>query len=141
MTDPEPTPRRFTTQVRVRWSDMDAFGHLNHARALTLLEEARLDWLYDAANRERAAGIADAVVVAELDARYLRPIRFSDQVSVSMGVQAMTAGSATIDYRLLVGELLVLTAHTRLVPVDPITFRARRWTAGERSFLAEFGGG
>ena len=29
----------FRTAVVVRWSDMDAYGHLNHARTVTLLEE------------------------------------------------------------------------------------------------------
>ncbi|MET0316450.1 MAG: thioesterase family protein, partial [Rhodococcus fascians] len=31
--------------ITVRWSDMDAFAHINHARMVTLLEEARIEWL------------------------------------------------------------------------------------------------
>lgn len=138
MSDPRQDPRRFQTRIRVRWSDMDAFGHLNHARALTLLEEARLDWLFDDAARDRAAGIAEGVVVARLDAQYLRPIRFGDPVSVSLGVTAVAAGSATVDYRVLVEDRLALTAGTQLVPVDPAAFRPRRWSAGERSFLTDY---
>jgi len=38
--------RRSTTGLRatvlVRWSDMDAYGHINHSRTVTLLEEARV---------------------------------------------------------------------------------------------------
>ena len=30
----------------VRWSDMDVFQHINHARMVTLLEEARIPWLF-----------------------------------------------------------------------------------------------
>jgi acyl-CoA thioester hydrolase len=30
------------TDVPVRWSDMDAYGHVNNARFLTLYEEARV---------------------------------------------------------------------------------------------------
>jgi acyl-CoA thioester hydrolase len=28
--------------VQLRWSDPDSLGHVNHARALSLLEDARL---------------------------------------------------------------------------------------------------
>ena len=34
----------FHAEVVVRWSDMDAFQHVNHARMVTLLEEARIPW-------------------------------------------------------------------------------------------------
>ena len=33
-------PRRFHAKVDIRWSDMDVFQHVNHARMVTLLEEA-----------------------------------------------------------------------------------------------------
>ena len=141
MADPQQQPQfahRYDTTVRVRWSDMDAFGHLNHARALTLLEEARLDWLVDEAVRDRAADITKGMVVTRLDAQYLRPIRFADPVTVSIGVTAVTAGSVTVDYRVLVADRLMLTASTQLVPVDPSSFRPRRWSPGERSFLRDY---
>ncbi|GAB5537618.1 MAG: thioesterase family protein [Rubricoccaceae bacterium] len=34
-----------TTRLSVRWSDLDALGHLNNAAYLTLCEEARIDAL------------------------------------------------------------------------------------------------
>lgn len=33
---------RFSTSIAVRWSDCDAFGHVNNARFVTYLEEARI---------------------------------------------------------------------------------------------------
>ncbi|HTV03462.1 MAG TPA: thioesterase family protein [Luteitalea sp.] len=35
---------RFSTTVRVRWGDCDAFGHVNNASYLSYFEEARLDY-------------------------------------------------------------------------------------------------
>ena len=32
---------RFAYECPLRWSDMDAYGHLNNSRFLTLYEEAR----------------------------------------------------------------------------------------------------
>ena len=44
--NPPDAPQRYVTDVRVRYSDLDAQGHVNNARVITLLEEARVDWLY-----------------------------------------------------------------------------------------------
>ncbi|MBB1012843.1 acyl-CoA thioesterase, partial [Dietzia kunjamensis] len=30
----------------VRWSDQDLYHHVNHARMITLIEEARIPWLF-----------------------------------------------------------------------------------------------
>ena len=35
---------RFSTTVRVRWGDCDAFGHVNNASYLSYFEEARIDY-------------------------------------------------------------------------------------------------
>jgi len=35
----------FTAGVHVRWSDIDTYQHINHATMVTLLEEARVDFL------------------------------------------------------------------------------------------------
>jgi len=35
----------FTSGVHVRWSDIDTYQHINHATMVTLLEEARVDFL------------------------------------------------------------------------------------------------
>ncbi|NDZ95663.1 acyl-CoA thioesterase [Streptomyces sp. SID6673] len=46
----------FVAEVGVRWSDMDAFGHINHARMVTLMEEARIEWLLSAGAGSNASG-------------------------------------------------------------------------------------
>lgn len=38
------TDRALQHRVAVRWSDMDALGHVNNSRYFTYLEEARLAW-------------------------------------------------------------------------------------------------
>src|SRR6478735_6643777 len=45
MTESATDPAVHRTEITVRWSDMDEFKHVNHARMVTLLEEARIDWL------------------------------------------------------------------------------------------------
>ena len=43
MTSPAPHP----TRLQVRWSDLDPYGHVNHAAYLTFLEQARIAALED----------------------------------------------------------------------------------------------
>ena len=34
----------FRRPVALRWSDLDAFNHVNNARYLTFIEQARIEW-------------------------------------------------------------------------------------------------
>lgn len=149
---------RYATAVRVRWSDLDAYGHVNNARILTLLEEARVDWLFTEGTRRGADRLTAGMVVASFEIKYLRPIGFGPEVLVSMGVTELKAVSAVIDYHVTVAGEVVVTAASRLVPVElpgprsdeePSQERAeyrsqgrqprpRRWDQGERAFLTEY---
>jgi acyl-CoA thioester hydrolase len=129
---------RYVAQVRVRWSDLDAFGHVNNARTVTLLEEARIDWLFTEAARHGVERLTEGVVVAHLDIDYTRAIGFDPPVTISMGVTRLGAASFTVDYLVTVAGATVATASTVLVPVDPTTFRPRRFDEKERSFLARY---
>jgi acyl-CoA thioester hydrolase len=33
-------------QTAIRWSDMDAMGHLNNGRYFRYMETVRIDWMY-----------------------------------------------------------------------------------------------
>ena len=39
----------FVAQVPMRWTDQDVYRHVTNARAVTLLEEARVALVFDAA--------------------------------------------------------------------------------------------
>ncbi|MTD13468.1 acyl-CoA thioesterase [Nakamurella sp. YIM 132087] len=129
---------RYSTTVRVRWSDLDAFGHVNNARTATLLEEARVDWLFTEASKQGANRLTDGIVVSRLEIRYLRPITFGETVTVSMGVTELRAVSTTIDYLVHADDVLAVTASTQLVPMDLEGMRPRRWDENERGFLAGY---
>lgn len=122
----------------MRWSDLDAFGHVNNARTLTLLEEARVDWLFVAAREHGVARLTDGIVVAAVTVEYKRSIGFGAPVAVSMGVSRLAGASFTIDYRVMSDGGLAVTASTAMVPVDPATFRPRRLDASERDYLRRF---
>jgi acyl-CoA thioester hydrolase len=135
--------QRYVTDVRVRYSDLDAQGHVNNARVLTLLEEARVDWLYTDAPRHGADQLVRAIVVASLDIQYKRPIIFGPPARVSLGVSKIGKASFTVDYVVTSDDVVTATASTVLVPVELADGKPRRlgdrrrdqrlgqWHAGE----------
>ncbi|HEY4993959.1 MAG TPA: thioesterase family protein, partial [Nakamurella sp.] len=110
----------------MRWSDLDAFRHVNNAKTVTLLEEARVDWLFSEAARHGVDRLTDGIVVARLEIDYKRPIGMELPVTVSMGLTKLGQASMTVDYVLSVAGSTAATASSVLVPVDPATFRPRR---------------
>ena len=65
-----PDGARFLHESRyaVRWSDMDAFGHVNNATYFTYFEQVRIDWL-------AALGEAHALVLACVGCTFVEAVR------------------------------------------------------------------
>ncbi|MER7014511.1 thioesterase family protein [Saccharopolyspora sp. NPDC000359] len=128
----------FVAEVALRWSDMDAFGHVNHARTITLLEEARAELLFTEAERQGLLGMAEGMVVARVVIDYHSPLVYaSKSLQVQMSVRELKAASFIVDYTAYAQEA-VATAETLMVPYDLRAGRPRRLTAEERSFLSEW---
>ncbi|ASU77888.1 thioesterase [Actinopolyspora erythraea] len=130
----------YVTEVPLRWSDMDAFGHVNHARTVTLLEEARAGLLFTEAERRGHDGMAAGMVVARLSVDYRSPVEYRmGTVQVRMSVRELRTASFVVDYTVTAGgDDPVATAETLMVPYDLRAERPRRLTDGERSFLSEW---
>lgn len=80
----------FEHQVHVRWRDVDALGHVNHAVFLTYLEEGR-----DAFFQQVFGGEPDYVVArVEVDLR--AEVRFTErEVTVRLAVERLGTTSLT----------------------------------------------
>jgi acyl-CoA thioester hydrolase len=129
----------FTTDVAVRWSDMDAYGHVNNARVVTLLEEARTELLFGAGAGRGAQALAEGVVVVELMVSYRQPLVYSaNPVRVRLWVSELRGASFTLDYIVVGTGGDAVTARTKLAPYDTAAQRARRLTPAERDFLNAF---
>lgn len=129
----------FVTDVAVRWSDMDVYGHVNNARVVTLLEEARTELLFGEGIRRGAQALTAGVVVVELKVRYRQPLVYSSgPVRVRLWVTELRAASFALDYVVAGTDGPAVTASTRLAAYDTATQRPRRLTPAEREFLAAF---
>ncbi|MFE4061223.1 acyl-CoA thioesterase, partial [Streptomyces sp. NPDC059096] len=57
----------------LRWSDMDAFGHVNNAVFISYLEEARIDFMFRLAPGDGSPSFSGGSVVARHEIDYKRP--------------------------------------------------------------------
>ncbi len=120
---------------------MDAYGHVNHANTVTLLEEARIALLFGEAARHGAEGIAKGVVVARIVVDYHAPLVANGSAfRVAVSLREMRHASFTLDYEVHSGpsadDPVAVTAETMLVPYDLGGNRPRRMSEAERDFLA-----
>ncbi|WP_373889248.1 acyl-CoA thioesterase [Nocardia sp. XZ_19_369] len=135
-------PKRFHTQVEVRWSDMDAFQHVNHARMVTLLEEARIPWLLEPGRPTAALGTG--CVLADLRVRYRGQLRHEDTpLDIAMWIEQLRAVDFTIGYEVRAASAApdspaAVIASTQIAAFDMSAQRLRRLTDAERDYLAEW---
>jgi acyl-CoA thioester hydrolase len=111
-TDPAAYP--FAHHVRVRFAETDAMGIVHHSRYLPYLEEARVAYLrhlgHPYTEQREATGVDFAVLEAYV--RYLRPLRFDDEVEVRLVLGAATRATFQMGYRLRVGDVVHASAVT-----------------------------
>ncbi|TDC42627.1 thioesterase family protein [Micromonospora sp. KC213] len=138
---------RFVYHCTLRWSDLDAYGHVNNARFLTLYEEARVAMMFAGGRAWGVDSFADGVVIRRHEVDYLRPIDYAlgrataeaaPTVRIELWVEQIRAGSFTVAYELYDGEVLASTARSVLVPFDLIAKRPRRINDDERTFLLSY---
>ncbi|MEU6080770.1 thioesterase family protein [Streptomyces sp. NPDC047108] len=123
----------------LRWSDMDAFGHVNNVVFLRYLEEARIDFMFRLARLDDSPSFTGGSVVARHEIDYLRPlVHRHEPVIVETWVTKVGAASLNVSYEIKDEEQVYVRASTTVVPYDLERGRPRRITAEERVFLEKF---
>lgn len=79
----------FRHDVRSRWGDMDALGHLNNVALARYYEDARVTF------HEHAVGAGLRIVLAEITIRYLAETHHPGVYTVGMGVARVGTSSVT----------------------------------------------
>jgi acyl-CoA thioester hydrolase len=126
---------RFVYECPVRWSDLDAFGHVNNARFLTLFEEARVALMFVGGKEAGLTSFEEGIVIYRHEVDYLRPVDYGPVVRIEMWVSDMRASRFTVSYELFDGDELASRAASVCVPFDLVTQRPRRLSDAERAFL------
>jgi acyl-CoA thioester hydrolase len=123
----------------MRWSDMDAYGHVNNVVYLQYFEMARVDLFFERASLEERTGLRQGTVVAAHDIRYKRPVVYSARpLDVHIWVSDVRSAAFTCHYELFDHGHLAVTGSTLLVPFDFGINRPRRLTPDENAFLTRY---
>ncbi|WNO74505.1 MULTISPECIES: acyl-CoA thioesterase [unclassified Streptomyces] len=126
----------------LRWSDMDAFGHVNNVVFLRYLEEARIDFMFRLAPGDGSPSFSGGSVVARHEIDYVRPlVHRHEPVVVESWVTKISAASLTIAYEVKDAEgasQVYVRASTIVVPYNLEAGRPRRITAEEKSYLQKY---
>ncbi len=124
----------FSHPLEVRFRDLDALGHVNHATVVTYLEVARTAWWL-----QRLAGRpfeAEGFLLARVEVDYRKPIHLGDEVQVRLRVLQVGATSFVLGYQVLRegGAQVLAEAQTVQVLYDfkrerpaPLSEELRGW--------------
>ena len=105
----------YETEIEVRYSDLDTFGHVNNAVYATYLELARVRYLqeeFDASAEE------PNFVVAHLELDFLKPVAELTTVTVGVGVEDVGRTSFDLTYEVESDGSLAARGESTQVTVD-----------------------
>ncbi len=124
--------------VQLRWSDPDSYGHVNHARALSLLEDARLALAAEAPGTE--PGRLPDIILARLEVDYLQQLRYrvGEVLTVSSWVARIGTKSVTVRQELVQDDRPAIRADGVCVMFDVRTDASRALTDDEREFWGRY---
>jgi acyl-CoA thioester hydrolase len=108
---------KFKNEVEVRFADLDAYGHVNHAIYFTYLETARTNFFKNKFLELYENGIN--FIITKVSCEYKAPIMLSDTVFVEMEITNVRRTRFDVDYVLNNGEDKIFAyAKTTLVTFD-----------------------
>ncbi|MDL5361698.1 thioesterase family protein [Halalkalicoccus sp. NIPERK01] len=127
----------FSSDIQVRFRDIDAMGHVNNAVYATYVEQARTEYFAEVLDE----GL-DAVpsVLASLELSYERPILLDQSVTVGIDVPEMGRSSLPMTYEVLADGERAATAKSVQVFLDPETEKPHPIPERFRERIAAFEG-
>lgn len=116
--------------IRIRWRDVDAYGHVNNAVYLTYLEEARDAWVHEVLGPEAN------FVIARIAIDYRRELSLEDrEVVVRCRGDGYGTSSVRTAEEILVGDETAASARSVIVAHDAVARASRPLTDAERAVL------
>ncbi len=136
--------RRYRTNVPLRWSDMDAYGHVNNVQFLRLLEDARVIGFEQWFGQDRSV-LSEGILVTRHEIEYLAPLQFRvPPIIVEMWATAIGGAGFDLAYEVRDGgeddALVYARAETGLVLYDFAAARPRRLDSTLRDVLQRHSG-
>ncbi|KAA5970134.1 thioesterase family protein [Pantoea sp. M_9] len=114
------------TTIKVRGYHLDVYQHVNNARYLEFLEEARWQWLEEADAFNWLMAQKLAFVVVNININYRRPAVLGDCLVIESDVSQLSSRSGIIAQRVLLADdrTVVADALLTFVCIDLRTQKA-----------------
>lgn len=108
------TEFKFIHPVEVRYGDLDPQGHVNNARFLTYLEQARIMYIQKLGLWKGGSFLDIGIILAEVRLTFRAPILFGQPVHVGVRVSRLGNKSLDMTYQ-------IAGAHTGQIFADGFT--------------------
>jgi acyl-CoA thioester hydrolase len=128
----------------MRWSDLDAYQHVNNVVFLRYLQEARVDMLFIHAPAHGAEALTEGIVIARHEIEYLAPLSLRPApVRVETWLTKLGRASFALGYEIVDVEpdgrrTVYVRAASVLVPYDLANERPRPVRPEEHAVLERF---
>lgn len=123
--------------AHVRFSDVDAYGHVNNVKYFEYLQEARIALLAGRWSQFAPGGEVPQLLVTHTEVDYRVPLLFrSEPYDVWTWVTEVADSSVVIDAEICDGPEVAARARNVLVAFDPATGRGRALPETVREVLA-----
>jgi acyl-CoA thioester hydrolase len=147
---------RLHVPIRLRWSDLDAYAHVNNAEMLRILEEARIQafWITDPADEPEPSpttaildarpGSATLTLIAHQEMEYLLPIPdMRAPLDIELWIGRLGGASLQVSYEIyspqgIEPRLLYCRASTTVVMVEAATGKPKRIDEEQRIAWAPY---
>ncbi|WP_214070496.1 thioesterase family protein [Mucilaginibacter sp. dw_454] len=130
---------KFRTPIHIRFSDIDAVGHVNNAIYLTYFEIARFNYWKHAIDWNLSE---HGIIVGRSEVNYLKPINLHDEIACY--VRVVRIGNSSFDVmQVLVritphGEEICTTGKTVCISYDYTTNKSVSIPAREREQMIAY---
>ncbi|MCD9193358.1 acyl-CoA thioesterase [Streptomyces albireticuli] len=130
---------RFTYPCPLRWSDADAYGHINNTLFLRYMEEARTRMFREFLATDEEERREAAFVVARSIIDYKVPLHYREEpVDVDVWATKSAGASFELAYEIRDADRLYAEATTKIVAYNLNANRPRRLSDRERDFVAHY---
>jgi acyl-CoA thioester hydrolase len=127
---------KFRTPEAVRFSDLDALGHVNNNAYGIYFETGRIAFMI--ASGVRADPTDPAVFVAHLEIDYLKELHFPGKLEIGVGVLALGKSSVRLGAAVFQGEVCHAVSQAVMVRIDRVARCSTPLTSEDRAMLGPY---
>ena len=89
----------FTTDIDIRFRDLDSMGHVNNAVMFTYFEHGRVKFFHSEPQNDKFSGFT--FILAHISCNYIKPVTLDDRLSLRLWIKEIGSKSFTFYYQMV----------------------------------------